>query len=162
MPSYDLVSTMDIGELKNAVQMAQKQINGRYDFKGSSCAIDMKGEAELEIVGDTEYQVGAALEILYGSMSKRNLGLKGLEPQDVKPAGNQKYKQVIIIHSGINKEKAKIINKAIKESKIKVTSQYLDEKIRVTGKKIDDLQSTFKMLREHKDVDIALAMENMK
>lgn len=162
MPSFDLVSTMNIGELKNAINMAQKQISGRYDFKGSSCDIDLKGEKELKILGDTEYQVQAALEILYTSMGKRNLGIKGLEPKEIEPTGNQKYKLDIVIHNGIDKEKAKIINKAIKESKAKVTSQYLDEKIRVTGKKIDDLQSTFKMLKEHKEVNIALAMENMK
>jgi uncharacterized protein YajQ (UPF0234 family) len=162
MPSFDLVSTMNIGELKNAVNMAEKQIAGRYDFKGSKCEINLKGDSELKITGDTEYQVKAALEILYLSMGKRNLGIKGLEPKEIEPTGHQLYKLDIVIHNGIDKEKAKTINKAIKESKIKVSSQYLDEKIRVTGKKIDDLQATFKMLREHKEVNIALAMENMK
>ncbi|MBT4790381.1 MAG: YajQ family cyclic di-GMP-binding protein [Halobacteriovoraceae bacterium] len=162
MPSFDLVSTMDIGELKNALNMATKQISGRYDFKGSKCAIEMRNDAELKITGDTEYQVQAALEILYQSMGKRNLGIKGLEPQDVAPTGNQLYKQEIIIHNGIDKNKAKTINKLIKDSKFKVSSQYLDEKIRVTGKKIDDLQGVFQMLKNHKDVNIALAMENMK
>lgn len=162
MPSFDLVSTMNIGELKNSVNMAQKQINGRYDFKGSKCEIELKGESELKILGETEYQVKAALEILYTNMGKRNLSIKGLEPKEIEPTGHQMYKLDIVIHNGIDKEKAKIINKTIKESKLKVSSQYLDEKIRVTGKKIDDLQSTFKMLKEHKDVNIALAMENMK
>jgi len=162
MPSFDLVSTMDIGELKNSIQMAQKQINGRYDFKGSECEIILKSDSELKISGDSEYQVQAALEILYGSMAKRGLGLKGLEPQEVSPSGNQKYKLDIVIHNGINKEKAKTINKLVKESKFKISSQYLDEKIRITGKKIDELQGIFKYLREHKDVNIALSMENMK
>ena len=162
MPSFDLVSQMDMGELKNAIQMAQKQISGRYDFKGSSCAIDLKSPSEIKIVGDSEYQVQAALEILYQSMGKRNLGIKGLEPQDISPSGNQKYKLDVVIHNGINKEKAKTINKLIKDSSFKVTSQYLDEKIRITGKKIDDLQGIFKSLQGHKEVNIALAMENMK
>jgi uncharacterized protein YajQ (UPF0234 family) len=162
MPSYDLVSTMNIGELKNAVNMAQKQITGRYDFKGSKCSVNIKSDSEMEIIGDTEYQVKTALEILYSSMGKRDLALKGLEPKEITPSGNQAYKLQIIIHAGIDKTNAKTINKAIKESNFKVTSQYLDEKVRVTGKKIDDLQGVFKMLRENKDVNIALAMENMK
>ena len=162
MPSFDLVSTMDIGELKNAVNMANKTVSSRYDFKGSSCEIEIKGDKELKIMGDSEYQVQAALEILYGAMGKRNLSLKGLEPQKIEPSGNQKYKLDVIIHSGIDKEKAKIINKLIKDSKFKISSQYLDEKVRVTGKKIDDLQGAYQMLKGHKDVNIALAMENMK
>jgi uncharacterized protein YajQ (UPF0234 family) len=162
MPSFDLVSSMDMGELKNAINMAQKQIQGRYDFKGSKCEIDMKSDKEIKIIGESEYQVQAALEILYTNMGKRGLSIKGLETNDIEPTGHKLYKMELIIHSGIDKEKAKIINKAIKESKLKVTSQYLDEKIRVTSKKIDDLQSTFKMLRTHKDVNIPLAMENMK
>jgi uncharacterized protein YajQ (UPF0234 family) len=153
---------MDIGELKNAVNMAKKTISGRYDFKGSACDINIHGTAELKISGDTEYQVQAALEILYASMGKRNLGIKGLEPQDISPTGNQKYKLDVVIHNGIDKDKAKIINKIIKESSYKLSSQYLDEKIRVTGKKIDHLQGIFKDLQAHKEVNIALAMENMK
>lgn len=162
MPSYDLVSSLDMGELKNAINMAMKKIAGRFDFKGSTCTINLKSSTELEIIGDSEYQVGAALEILYDSMGKRSLSLKGLEPDEVKPTGNKQHKQIIKVLSGIDKEKSKIINKAIKDSKIKVTSQYLDEKIRVSGKKIDDLREVFSMLREHKDVNIPLAMENLK
>jgi len=162
MPSFDLVSTMDIGELKNAVNMAQKQISGRYDFKGAKCEIELKGSTELKITAESEYQIQAALEILYRNMGKRNLAINGLEPKEIEGTGNQMFKLEIAIHCGIDKDKGRIINKAIKDSKIKVTSQYLDEKIRVTGKKIDDLQSVFKMLREHKDVNIPLGMENMK
>ncbi len=162
MPSFDLVSSLDIGEMKNTVQMAQKQINGRYDFKGSNCELDFNGSDKLEIKGDTEYQVQAALGILYDNMGKRGLGLKCIDAQEVKPSGNQKYKQIIILNSGIDKEKGGIINKLIKGSGLKISSQYLDEKIRITGKKIDDLQSIFKILKTHKDVEIDLRMENIK
>lgn len=162
MPSFDLVSSMDMGELKNAINMAQKQISGRYDFKGAKCSVDLKGDREMEIVGESEYQVNAAKEILYSSMGKRGLSLKGLEPGEITPTGHKMYKIPVKIHSGIDKEKGKTINKIIKGSGYKVSSQYLDEKIRVTGKKIDDLQAVYKMLKEHKEVNIALAMENMK
>lgn len=162
MPSFDLVSSLDIGEMKNAIEMAQKQITGRYDFKGSNCELDFNGSDKIEINSASEYQAKAALEILYTAMGKRGLGLKCVDAQDVKPSGNQRYKQVLILNSGINKEKGKAINKIIKGSGLKVSSQYLDEKIRVTGKKIDDLQSVYKLLKSHKDVDIDLRMENMK
>lgn len=114
MPSFDLVSSLDIGEMKNTIQMTQKQINGRYDFKGSDCTLDFNGTDQLEIKGDSEYQVKAALGILYENMGKRGLGLKCVEAKDITPSGNQKFKQTIILNSGIDKEKGKVINKLIK------------------------------------------------
>ncbi len=162
MPSFDLVSKFDMGELKNALNMAEKLIASRYDFKGSKCAFEFKDEKELELRAEDDYKMKAALEILYGAMTKRNLGLRGLEAKDIEPTGNRMLKQTIIIRSGIDKEHAKTINKLIKDSNFKVSSQYMDEKIRVTSKKIDDLQGIFHYLRTHKEVDIDLAMENMK
>lgn len=162
MPSFDLVSSLDIGEMKNAIQMAQKQINGRYDFKGSNCVLEFNGIDKLEVIGDSEYQVKTALSILYESMTKRGLGLKCIEAKDIESSGKLKFKQNILLNSGIDKEKGKKINKLIKSSGFKVSSQYLDEKIRVTGKKIDDLQAVYKMLKSHKEVDLDLRMENMK
>ena len=92
MPSFDLVSSLDMGELKNVVNMANKQISGRYDFKGSKCAIELKGEQEMEIIAETESRIEAAMQILFGNMSKRNLGLKCLDVQKVEPTGHQMYK----------------------------------------------------------------------
>jgi hypothetical protein len=162
MPSFDLVSSLDIGELKNVLAMAQKQISGRYDFKGSNCSIELKNEKELHVVAETEMRIEAAMSILYGCMSKRGLGLKCLDLQKVLPSGHQMYKQIIILNFGISKENGKIVNKLIKESDCKVSSQYLDEKVRVTSKKIDELQKTFQMLVAHKDLLIDVKMENMK
>lgn len=162
MPSFDLVSSLDIGEMKNAIQLTQKQVNGRYDFKGSECSIDFNGSNQIEIKGDSEYQVKTMLTLLYENMGKRGLGIKCVDAKPIEPSGNQRYKQLILLNSGIDKEKGKIINKLIKKSGLKVTPQYLDEKIRVTGKKIDDLQSVFKLLKADKTVEIDLKMENMK
>lgn len=162
MPSFDLVSSLDIGELKNVLNMTQKQIAGRYDFKGSKCSIELKNDKELEVIAETEMRIEAAMSIFYGCMSKRGLGLKCLDLQKIVPTGHQMYKQVIILNFGIDKDNGRIINKLIKESNLKVSSQYLDEKIRVTSKKIDELQKTFHMLRAHDDVNIDLRMENMK
>ena len=162
MPSFDLVSSLDIGELKNVLNMAQKQISGRYDFKGSNCTIELKNEKELEVIAETETRIEAAMSIFYSCMSKRGLGLKCLDLQKVIPTGHQMHKQIVVLNFGINKENGKKINKLIKDSKLKVSSQYLDEKIRVTSKKIDELQKTFHMLRSSEDLEIDVKMENMK
>jgi uncharacterized protein YajQ (UPF0234 family) len=151
-----------MGELKNVINMTQKQISARYDFKGSKCKIDLKNDKELEVTAETEMRIEAAMSIFYGCMSKRGLGLKCLDLQKVVPTGHQMYKQSIVLNVGIDKKHGGVINKLIKESKCKVTSQYLDEKIRITSKKIDELQKTFQMLRAHKDVEIDIRMENMK
>jgi len=162
MPSFDLISKLDMGEVKNVVNMAQKQISGRYDFKGSNTSIEMKNDTILELRAPDDYKIGAALDIFRSNMAKRGLGMKSMEVNDVEPSGNQMYKQTVNIKQGIDKEQAKIINKLVKESNFKVTSQYMDEKIRMTGKKIDDLQGVVAMLRAHDDVKVDLQMENMK
>ncbi|MFA6237769.1 MAG: YajQ family cyclic di-GMP-binding protein [Bacteriovorax sp.] len=161
MPSFDLVSKTDMMEMKNALQMAQKEVNSRYDFKGSDTSYELKENA-IELRADDDYKMKAALEILRGQLVKRNIGQRCIDPQKVEPSGNRMLKQIINIKNGIDKDKARTINKIIKESGLKVSSSILDDKIRLTGKKIDDLQEAFMKLRSHKDVDIELQMENMK
>ncbi|NOT78399.1 MAG: YajQ family cyclic di-GMP-binding protein [Bacteriovoracaceae bacterium] len=161
MPSFDLVSKTDMMEMKNALQMAQKEINARYDFKGSDVTLELK-ETTIELRAEDDYKMKAALEIFRGQLVKRNIGQRCIDPQKVEPSGNRMMKQTINIKNGIEKEKAKQINKILKESGLKVSSSILDDKIRLTGKKIDDLQEAYQMLRAHKDVEIELQMENMK
>ena len=162
MPSFDLVSEIDKGELKNAVDQAQREVGTRYDFKGSDCKIDLKPNDEIEIEAANEYQVKATIDILRSKMIKRGIGVKSLTVGDIKPTGNQRYKMQGSFVNGINKELGKKINKLVKGSGIKVSSAYLDEKVRITGKKIDDLQSIFKLLRSSDEVEVDLQMENMK
>lgn len=161
MPSFDLVSKTDMMEMKNALQMAQKEINQRYDFKGSDVTLELK-DTTIELKAEDDYKMKAALEILRGQLVKRNIGQRCIDPQKVEPSGNRMMKQVINIKNGIEKEKAKSINKIIKDSGLKVQSSIMDDKIRITGKKIDDLQEAYAMLRSNKEVDIELQMENMK
>lgn len=148
-------------EMKNALQMAQKEVNSRYDFKGSDTTFELKENA-IELRANDDYKMKAALEILRGQLVKRNIGQRCIDPQKVEPSGNRMMKQTINIKNGIDKEKARTINKIIKESGLKVSSSILDDKIRLTGKKIDDLQDAFMKLRANKEVDIELQMENMK
>ena len=161
MPSFDLVSKTDMMEMKNALQMAQKEVNNRYDFKGSDVTFELK-DTLIELRAEDDYKIKAALEILRGQLVKRNIGQRCIDPEKAEPSGNRMMKQIINIKNGIEKEKAKAINKIIKDSGLKVQSSILDDKVRLTGKKIDDLQEAFAMLRKHKDVDIELQMENMK
>ena len=161
MPSFDLVSDVDMGELKNALNQASREISSRYDFKGSKASIELMDKI-IELKAEDEYKIGAALDILRTKMAKRNIGMNSVEAGEVKPTGNQMFKQVLTINQGIDKEQAKKINKIIKGFKIKVSSAILDEKLRITGKKIDDLQETFRKLKEHNDIKIELQMDNMK
>lgn len=161
MPSFDLVSKTDMMEMKNAIQMAQKEINARYDFKGSDVSLELK-DTTIELKAEDDYKMKAALEILRGQLVKRNIGQRCIDPQKIEPSGNRMLKQTINIKNGIEKEKAKAINKIIKDSGLKVSSSIMDDKIRMTAKKIDDLQGAYQMLRTNKEVDIELQMENMK
>jgi uncharacterized protein YajQ (UPF0234 family) len=163
MPSFDLVSKTDMMEMKNALQMAQKEVNSRYDFKGAEVIFELKNDDKaIELRAPDDYKIKAALEIFRGQMVKRNIGQRCIDPQKVEPTGNRMLKQLINIKNGIEKEKAKLINKIIKDSGLKVQSSILDDKIRLTGKKIDDLQEAYAMLRNHKEVELELQMENMK
>lgn len=161
MPSCDLVSKLDMGEVKNVLNMAEKQMTGRYDFKGSNASMELK-DSVIEIKAEDDTKLRAALDILRTNMAKRSMGMKSMELSDPEPSGNRMFKQTLKLKFGIDKELGKIINKAVKDSGLKVQSSYLDEKIRLTAKQIDDLQEAFRMLREHKDVTIDLQMENMK
>ncbi len=161
MPSFDLVSKTDMMEMKNVVQMAQREIGARYDFKGSNTELELK-ENTIELKAPDEYKMKAALEILRGQMAKRNMGQRCIDPGKVEPSGNRGMKQTITIKNGIDKEKAKLINRLIKDSGLKVQSSIMDEKVRVVGKKIDDLQDVYRLLKTSKEVDIELQMENMK
>jgi hypothetical protein len=161
VPSFDLVSKIDTSELKNAVAMAQKEVIGRFDFKGSETEIELT-ETTIELRSSDDVKIKTALSILREKMAKRGIGMKCVEPKDIETSGTKRVKQTLILKNGIDKETAKAINKAIKESGLKVTSQYMDEKIRVQGKQIDDLQAAFQAARVSEDVKVDLQIENMK
>ena len=160
MPSFDLVSKLDMGELKNVINQTERQIAGRYDFKGADVRVELKEEI-VELWAPDEYKINAVLDILRTNMVKRSIGMNALEPEEPVPTGRNMLKQILQIKKGIDKEKGKQINKLIKNSGHKVTSAYVDEKIRITGKKIDDLQSVISTLKE-KNLDIPLQFVNMK
>lgn len=161
MPSFDLVSKTDMMEMKNAMQMAQKEIAARYDFKGSNTEIELKEEV-IELRAEDDYKMRAALDIFRNQMVKRKIGQRCIDPQKIEPSGHKMLKQIIKIKNGIEKDMAKTIVRLLKESGLKVQASILDEKVRVTSKKIDDLQAAFAFLRQNQEVTIELQMENMK
>lgn len=158
--SFDVVSVVDMMEMQNAVNQATKEISQRYDFKGSKAEITLN-ENSLKLNAEDEYKLGAMLDILRGKMAKRNVPLKSIKPGRIEKAFSGTLKQEVEIQNGINKEKAKEITSAIKEAKLKVQAQIMEDHVRVSGAKKDDLQAVIQLLRS-KNFDIDLQFINMR
>lgn len=161
MPSFDIVSKVETQEVDNAVNQAIKEIQQRYDFKGSRSEIKWDKKEEITVVGDDDNKLNSVIDILQTKFVKRGVSLKSLEYGKVEEASGGLKRQTIKILQGIPTEKAKEITKIIKDSKLKVQAQIQDEQIRVSGKKIDDLQEVIQMLKG-KDLDLNLQYVNMR
>lgn len=163
MPSFDVVSKLDFQEIDNAVNQATKEVAHRYDFKGSKTSFDWRpAEKKIVLMADDDYKLGAAKDILQSKMIKRGLPLKNMDYGSVEPATGQMLRQDITIEEGISKEKGKKIVKLIKESKLKVQAQIMDDQVRVIGKKIDDLQSVIGFLKKNDSIELDLQFINMR
>ncbi len=147
MPSFDIVVKVDLQEVDNAINQAQKEMLQRYDFKGSKSKIEWNKKEEITLIGDDEYKLKAVLDILQSKLVKRGISLKNMEMGKIEPAFEGTARQVIKLQQGIPGEKAKALNKLIKDSNLKVQSQFQDEQVRVTGKKRDDLQDAIALIR---------------
>ncbi|MBI5826773.1 MAG: YajQ family cyclic di-GMP-binding protein [Deltaproteobacteria bacterium] len=161
MPSFDIVSKVDTQEVDNAVNQAIKEIQQRYDFKGSKSEIKWDKKEEITVVGDDDNKLKSVIDILQTKFVKRGVSLKSLEYGKVEEASGGLKRQSIKILQGIPVEKAKEISRIIKDSKLKVQAQIQDEQIRVSGKNIDDLQEVIQMLKG-KDLDLNLQYVNMR
>ena len=159
MPSFDVVSEVDTHELTNAVDQANREIANRYDFKGTDAKVTQE-EANLRMEGQSEFQLDQIYDILTKKMSKRGIDLGCMERGKIEEA-NMRAKQLIAIRQGIDKDSAKKIVKLIKDSKIKVQAAIQGDKLRVTGKKRDDLQNVISMLEEAK-TDLPLQFNNFR
>jgi cyclic-di-GMP-binding protein len=148
MPSFDIVCKVDPSEVTNAVTQAQKEMQQRYDFKGSKSKIDWDGKKELTLIGDDEYKLTAVIDILQSKLIKRGISAKSLVYAKIESAFEGTVRQKVTIQQGIPVDKAKEINKLIKESKVKVQSTFQDEQVRVTGKKRDDLQEAMGLVKK--------------
>ncbi len=162
MPSFDIVSTFDMQEVDNAVNTVKRDISTRYDLKGTQAKIDLnKTDKSITIVADNEMHLTAIRDMLENRSVSRKISLKTFDFQDEENAAGMTIRQLVKLREGISKENATKINKMIKSMKIKVQSQIQGEQLRVTGKKIDDLQSVISSLNEA-DLEIPLNYVNMK
>jgi uncharacterized protein YajQ (UPF0234 family) len=160
MASFDIASEVNFQEVDNAVNQSQKEILSRYDFKGSKSEIQWD-KKEITLVGDDEYKLQAMKDILQTKLHRRGIDIRSVEFKDVEAAGGQLWRQKVTIKQGIEKEAAKDIVKAVKDSKLKVQAQILEDKVRVTSKSIDELQETMQFLRS-KDFKIPLQFINLR
>lgn len=160
MPSFDVVSKVDMQEVDNAVNQAKKEISQRYDFKGSHNEITLEKDS-IQILAADDYKLQAVTDILIGKFVRRSVSPKCLDYGEPETASHNEIRQRVGIIQGIDKEKGKEVIKAIKESKLKVQAQIMDDQVRVTGKKIDDLQEVISLLKG-KDFGIELQFINMR
>jgi len=159
MPSFDIVSEVDLQEVRNAVDQANRVIQTRFDFKDVDARFEQK-ESEITLTAEQEFQLNQMLDILREKLAKRGVDVKAMdvkEPQTSLSAARQQ----ILIQQGIASDIAKKIVKEIKSSKLKVQAQIQGEQVRVTGKKRDDLQKVIALLKD-KDYGLPLQFKNFR
>jgi len=147
MPSFDVVSELNLMEVENAFQQARKEIQQRYDFKGTSTDLERLADGAVLVKAGSEGRAEAALTVLMEKMAKRGVALTGLDPQKVEPAAGGHVKQLVKLRQGLKVEDAKKIVALLKESGLKLQASIQGEKVRVSGKKRDDLQEGMQRIR---------------
>lgn len=161
MPTFDVVSQVDMQEVRNAVDQAARELLTRFDFKGTDSSIDLAGQ-ELTLRSATEDRLKAVMQVLEEKLVRRKVSLKALDAGKVEEAAKGTVRQVVTLKAGIGSDNARAINKFIKDNAPKgVASSAQGDQVRVTGKKRDDLQTTIAALREH-DFGIPLQFENFR
>ncbi|NMO96234.1 YajQ family cyclic di-GMP-binding protein [Paenibacillus lemnae] len=158
--SFDIVSKMDMQELNNAITQTEREIETRFDFKGSKSSLKLDKD-QLVILSDDEYKLNAVIDILQTKMIKRGLSLKNVDYGKIEPASMGTVRQRLSLKQGIDQDNSKKINILIRDSKLKVKSQIQGDQIRVTGKSKDDLQNIMQLLRKA-DLPLDLQFTNMK
>jgi cyclic-di-GMP-binding protein len=147
MPSFDIVSDVNRQEVKNAVEQANKEVANRYDFKGSDARVE-QDELALTVFADDEFKLGQVMDVLRQRLTKRNVDVRTLEPGAVTKISGDKVKQPVTVKVGIPVERAKALQKLLKDAKLKVQAAIQGEAVRVTGAKKDDLQAAIQLVRK--------------
>ncbi len=147
MPSFDTVCEPNMVEVKNAVENAAKEIGTRFDFKGTSAAVELK-DKEITLFGDADFQLTQVEDVLTGKLTKRGVDVRYLDKGDVQKIGGDKVKQVFKVRNGIETEQAKKITRLVKDSKLKVQAAIQGDAVRITGAKRDDLQDAIAMVKK--------------
>jgi hypothetical protein len=161
MPSFDVVSEVDVQEVRNAIDQAQRELATRFDFKGTDSSIEFKDNA-IQLESASDERLKAAAQVLEEKLVRRKVSLKALDYGKVEEASKGRARQNVSLQVGISDEKAREIGKYIKGLGLKgVQHQVQADQLRVTGKKRDDLQSAIKSLREH-DFGVPLEFTNFR
>jgi uncharacterized protein YajQ (UPF0234 family) len=160
MPSFDVVSEVDLMEVKNAIDQAQKELANRFDFREAKAEIVLEKDS-IKLSAINQFKITALEEIVLGKLARRNVSLKNIDRQDadISPLGHAR--QELKLKQGLETDVAKIIVQAIRDTKLKVTTQIQDRQIRVTGKNRDDLQAVIAVLRG-KEFTVALNYTNFR
>jgi len=159
MPSFDVVSEVDLHEVTNAVDQARREVSTRFDFRGSNARYALK-DGVITLSGDAEFQLKQLLNILQTKLSRRGVDIACLELADAEPSGKEVHQQVTL-RQGVDTPMAKKIVKLIKDKKFKVQAAIQGEKVRVTGKKRDDLQQVMAMLKQV-ELGVPLQYDNFR
>ena len=147
MPSFDVVSDLDLMEVENAFNQARKEIGQRFDFKGTGTELERDAEQNVLLRASSEGRVEAALQVLMEKLAKRGVPLEGLDPQKVEPASGATVRQLVRLRRGLKSEDARRIAALVKESGLKVQAAIQGDAVRITGKKRDDLQDCIQRIR---------------
>lgn len=162
MPSFDIVSELDLQEVDNAVNNVRKEAETRYDFRGVTTEIDFNRKTKvISLVTGDDMKIRAIRDMLVSHFVRRKVDPKSMEFGEAQKASLGQLKQEITLHDGIDKDSARKLVKMIKDSKVKVQAAIQDEQVRVTGKQIDDLQAVMTLLRES-EFELPLQYVNMK
>jgi uncharacterized protein YajQ (UPF0234 family) len=161
MPTFDVVSEVDLQEVRNAVDQAQREVTTRFDFKGTGSSIEL-GDGEIQLASATEDRMRALVQVLEEKLVRRQVSLKSLDYGKVEEAAKGTVRQTVTISAGINDVKAREVNRFIKEKAGKgVSSQTQGEQVRVSAKKRDDLQAVIAALKDH-DFGVPLQFKNFR
>lgn len=160
MPSFDVVSEIDLHEVSNAVDQAGREVSNRFDFKGSKAEFQLD-EHVVTLISESEFQLQQMLDILYGKLTKRGIDISCAELGKLEQVGREARQKVTLRH-GIDSDLARKIVKLVKEAKLKkVQAAIQGEKVRITGKKRDDLQSAIALLKQA-DLELPLQYDNFR
>lgn len=162
MPSFDIVCEINMQEVDNAINQASKEISTRFDFRGGKSEVQLdKESSQIKIVADDEMKLRSIHQIIETKIAKRSIDCRVLQyGEEIQATGNT-IRQQVKLKIGLDKEEAKKITKKIKETKLKVQAQIQDDQVRVTAKKIDDLQSVISSLK-NSDLGLPLQYINMR
>ena len=147
MPSFDVVSELDLMEVENAFNQARKELAQRFDFKGTATDLERDKDGNVLLTANSEGRAEAAYGVLIEKLAKRGVPLEGLDPQKVEPAAGGHVRQLVKLKKGIKAEDAKKIVALVKESGLKLQASIQGEAVRITGKKKDELQSAMQAVR---------------